>query len=183
VWYARGFNGAAPVTPAIGAWPSGAGRSSGASMGWAPPALAVCVAAPIAALMGLDPPAVLHRPFIQGGGLVLATLGVATFAAQMALGASWRVGVDASERTALVTSGVFGLVRNPIFTAMITTFAGLALMVPNVIALTGLAALLIGVQLQVRLEEEPHLRRLHGEAYRRHTATVGRFVPGIGRHG
>ncbi len=152
-------------------------------MGWAPPALAVCVAAPIAALMGLDPPAVLHRPFIQGGGLVLATLGVATFAAQMALGASWRVGVDASERTALVTSGVFGLVRNPIFTAMITTFAGLALMVPNVIALTGLAALLIGVQLQVRLEEEPHLRRLHGEAYRRHTATVGRFVPGIGRHG
>jgi protein-S-isoprenylcysteine O-methyltransferase Ste14 len=72
--------------------------------------------------------------------------------------------------------------RNPIFAAMITTFAGLALMVPNVIALTGLAALLIGVQLQVRVEEEPHPRRLHGEAYGRYTATVGGSLPGIGRH-
>jgi len=145
-------------------------------------ALAVCVAAPVAALMGLGPLAVLHRPLVQGGGLVLAAVGaVATFTAQIALGASWRVGVDAGEHTALVTSGMFRLVRNPIFTAMITTFAGLALMVPDVIALTGLAALLIGVQLQVRLEEEPHLRRLRGEAYRRYTATVGRFLPGIGR--
>lgn len=55
-------------------------------------------------------------------------------------------------------------------------------MVPNVIAMAGLNALVIGVQLQVRLEEEPHLRRLHGEAYRRYTASVGRFLPGIGRH-
>jgi hypothetical protein len=33
-----GFNGAARVTPVIGVWPSGAGRSSGGSMGWTPPA-------------------------------------------------------------------------------------------------------------------------------------------------
>jgi protein-S-isoprenylcysteine O-methyltransferase Ste14 len=145
-------------------------------------ALAVGVAAPIAELAGLDPLAVLHRPLLQGSGLVLAALGaVATFAAQMTLGASWRIGVDASERTALVTSGAFRLVRNPIFTAMITMFAGLALMVSNIIAVTGLAAVVIGVQLQVRLEEEPYLRRTHGDAYERYAATVGRFLPGIGR--
>jgi protein-S-isoprenylcysteine O-methyltransferase Ste14 len=139
--------------------------------------MAVGVAAPITALSGLDPLAVLHRPLIQGG-LVLAALGtLATFAAQMALGASWRVGVDASERTALVTSGVFRLVRNPIFTATFATFAGLTLMVPNVIAIAGLAAVVIGIQLQVRLEEAPHLRRVHGDAYDRYAASVGRFLP------
>jgi protein-S-isoprenylcysteine O-methyltransferase Ste14 len=144
--------------------------------------LAVGVAAPIAALTGLDPLAVLNRPLIQGGGLVLAVLGaVATFGAQAALGDSWRLGVDASERTALVTSGVYGLVRNPIFTAVIVTFAGLALMVPNIIAVAGLAALVIGVQVEVRLDEEPHLRRVHADAYDRYAATVGRFLPGIGR--
>ena len=145
-------------------------------------AIAVGVAAPVAALTGLDPVAVLHRPLIQGGGLVLAVLGaVATFAAQLALGASWRFGVDASERTALVTSGVFGLVRNPIFTAMIVTFAGLALMVPNVVAVAGLGAIVIGVQLEVRVEEEPYLRRVHGDAYEQYTTSVGRFLPRIGR--
>jgi protein-S-isoprenylcysteine O-methyltransferase Ste14 len=144
--------------------------------------LAVGVAAPIAALFGLDPLAVLHRPLVQGGGLVLAVLGaVATFVAQMALGDSWRLGVDVGERTALVTSGAYRLVRNPIFTGVIATFAGLTLMVPNVIAVAGLAALVIGVQMEVRLEEEPHLRRVHGDAYDRYAATVGRFLPGIGR--
>jgi protein-S-isoprenylcysteine O-methyltransferase Ste14 len=144
--------------------------------------LAIGVAAPIAALTGLDPLAVLHRPLIQGCGLVLTIVGaVATFAAQMALGDSWRLGVDAGERTTLVTSGVYRLVRNPIFTGVIVTFAGLALMVPNVIAVAGLAALVIGVQLEVRLDEEPHLRRVHGDAYDRYAATVGRFLPGIGR--
>lgn len=54
-------------------------------------AMAVGAAAPIAALSGLDPLAVLHRPLTQGGGLVVAALGnVATFAAQMASTASRR---------------------------------------------------------------------------------------------
>jgi protein-S-isoprenylcysteine O-methyltransferase Ste14 len=55
-------------------------------------------------------------------------------------------------------------------------------MVPNVIALAGLAAVVVGTELLVRLEEEPYLRRVHGEAYRRYTSSVGRFLPWIG-HG
>ena len=78
---------------------------------------------------------------------------------------------------------MFRLVRNPILTATIVTFAGLALMVPDVIALAGLAAVVVGTELQVRLEEEPYLRRVHGEAYRRYTSGAGRFLPWIGRRG
>ncbi|MET9817324.1 MULTISPECIES: hypothetical protein [unclassified Streptomyces] len=40
------------------------------------------------------------------------------------MGASWRVGVDVGERTALITGGPFAYVRNPIFTAMAVTGLG-----------------------------------------------------------
>ena len=96
-------------------------------------------------------------------------------------GASWRVGVDPGERTALVTDGPFALVRNPVFAALLPAAAGLALMVPSPIALAALAALVVAVELQVRVVEEPHLLRAHGPAYRAYAARVGRFAPGVGR--
>ncbi|PYG00280.1 Phospholipid methyltransferase [Georgenia satyanarayanai] len=52
-------------------------------------------------------------------------------AAQAAMGSSWRTGVDPTERTGLVTSGMFAVVRNPIFTAMLTALLGLTLLVPT----------------------------------------------------
>ena len=42
------------------------------------------------------------------------------------MGASWRVGVDPDERTTLVTTGVFGAVRNPVFSAMVAAQAGIS---------------------------------------------------------
>ena len=75
------------------------------------------------------------------------------------MGESWRIGVDEQERTALVTSGPFAVVRNPIFAGMLPASLGLALLVPNVVALAGLAALLVALEIQVRLVEEPYLMR------------------------
>jgi protein-S-isoprenylcysteine O-methyltransferase Ste14 len=119
---------------------------------------------------------------VQVVGLALAVAGiVATTAAQMRMGASWRIGVDPAERTGLVTGGAFALVRNPIFTAMLVIALGLTLMVGNVISLAGLAALFAALEVQVRLVEEPYLRTVHGPDYERYTATAGRFLPGLGR--
>lgn len=95
--------------------------------------------------------------------------------------ASWRTTVDPTEPTPLVTGGVFRIVRNPIYTAMIIMVLGLTMLVPNAIALAGLVMMLVGAQLQVRLIEEPYLRRVHGHAYHDYTARVGRFLPDIGR--
>jgi protein-S-isoprenylcysteine O-methyltransferase Ste14 len=50
------------------------------------------------------------------------------------LGTSWRVGVDLREHTSLITTGVFAVTRNPIFTAMTATSLGIALMAPNVMS-------------------------------------------------
>jgi protein-S-isoprenylcysteine O-methyltransferase Ste14 len=143
-------------------------------------ALALGVASPVAALLGLDP--VVRSRWLALGGLALVVVGtVATFAAQLAMGGSWRAGVDPGERTALVTTGPFALVRNPILSAVLATCLGLTLMVPTVLGLVGLALVVVANQLLVRLVEEPHLRRVHGEEYATYAAAVGRFVPGVGR--
>ncbi|MGK5448975.1 methyltransferase family protein [Streptomyces radiopugnans] len=136
-------------------------------------------AAPAAALAGLPTAAV---PALRWTGLVVALAGMAaTTAAQTNMGASWRVGVDAGERTTLVTGGLFAHVRNPVFTAMTVTGTGLALMVPNPVSLIAVAALIAAVQLQVRVVEEPYIRAVHGPAYAAYTARTGRFLPGTGR--
>jgi protein-S-isoprenylcysteine O-methyltransferase Ste14 len=144
---------------------------------------ACAVGAPLAELVGLDPITVLDRTPVRAGGVVLVVLGIAaTLAAQLAMGGSWRPDVDPDARTALVTSGPFRLVRNPIFTATAATAAGLALLVPNLLAAAMLVAFLTTLQLQVRLVEEPYLHRVHGTAYERYAAQTGRFLPWIGRY-
>ena len=54
-------------------------------------------------------------------------------------------------------------------------------MVPNVLAVTMVAVVLVAHQVQVRLVEEPYLLRTHGDAFRRYAARTGRFVPGVGK--
>ena len=148
-------------------------------------ALLLGAAAPVLALLDLvEPISALDVTALHAAGLVLALGGIgATFYAQVAMGESWRIGVDPGERTRLVTSGPFALVRNPIFAAMLPTALGLTLLVPSWVALAGLAGLLVALELQVRVVEEPYLLEVHGDAYARYAARVGRFVPGVGRLG
>jgi protein-S-isoprenylcysteine O-methyltransferase Ste14 len=146
-------------------------------------ALAAAVLAPVLQLVGaVSPVAVLHAPLIQTAGIVIAVVGIfATVYAQLDMGDSWRIGVDPSETTTLVRTGVFGWVRNPIFTAMMTFGFGIALVTPNLVAIAGFLLLAATIELQVRIVEEPYLLTVHGDAYRDYLANVGRFVPGVGR--
>jgi protein-S-isoprenylcysteine O-methyltransferase Ste14 len=139
-------------------------------------------AAPVLALLDVvEPIAALDGAVGHAVGLVLAAGGILlTFTAQLAMGDSWRIGVDPGERLALVTDGPFGLVRNPIYSAMIPTVFGLVLLVPSAVAFAALACLVVGLELQVRLVEEPYLLQTHGGEYARYAARVGRFVPGLG---
>ena len=140
-------------------------------------------AAPLAQGLGwLQPWAALDGPAGHAAGVLVFALGfAATLWAQFAMGNSWRIGVDQGARTELVASGPFAWVRNPIFSAMLAATLGLFLLVPNWIAALALAALVLGLELQVRCVEEPYLLRTHGEDYRRYAARTGRFVPGVGR--
>jgi protein-S-isoprenylcysteine O-methyltransferase Ste14 len=110
--------------------------------------------------------------------LFLGGLGVSVIA-QAQMGASWRVGID-DRPTLLVTTGLFTLSRNPIFSGMFLTLAGVVLITPAPWTLTGCVIALILVSLQVRLEER-NLVRMHGHAYTAYAARVGRFVPWLGK--
>ena len=145
-------------------------------------ALLLGAAAPVLALAGVvEPIGALDRTAVHAAGAILAVAGIAaTFYAQLAMGASWRIGVDPGERTELVTTGPFALVRNPIFAAMLPTALGLTLLVPSWVAIAGLAGLVVALELQVRVVEEPYLRNVHGETYASYASRVGRFVPGAG---
>ena len=124
---------------------------------------------------------VLHADWIQIAGIALASLGIVlTVWAQLDMGDSWRVGVDESETTALVHAGMFGRVRNPIYTAMLTFDLGIALLTPNFVTIAGLILAVTALELQVRRVEEPYLLGKHGETYRGYAASVGRFIPGVG---
>lgn len=165
-----GFHGISG-TPADAGWWGGVLFVAAIALGLGGPLLAV------AGVVPADPPTA-----VQVAGLAIALAGfAATLAAQTGMGASWRIGVDPGDRTELVTTGVFALVRNPIFTAMVVAQVGIVLMVPTWVSVLALVALVVAVQLQVRAVEEPYLRQVHGSSYLAYAAAAGRFVPAVGR--
>lgn len=144
-------------------------------------AMLVGIAAPVAAVAGLDNISALDATWLHAVGIAVTVAGIAlTLAAQYSMGESWRIGVDPHERTELVTAGAFRYARNPIFTAMLVTATGLAMTIPNIVSIIGLLALIAALEIQVRLVEEPYLIDTHGDTYRAYARQVGRFAPGLG---
>ncbi len=132
----------------------------------------------------LEPIDALDVDALHAVGIVLAALGgLAVFGAQLGMGASWRIGVSDDQGTDLITGGWFRLCRNPIYTAMVVGWTGFALMVPTWLAFAAVVVIAVGLELQVRVVEEPYLIRTHGDEYRGYASRVGRFVPRIGRIG
>jgi protein-S-isoprenylcysteine O-methyltransferase Ste14 len=129
----------------------------------------------------------LVAPPSRAGMLLAAAGAVLLFAglillvtAQLHLGASWRIGIEAGARPGLVTDRLYAFSRNPIFLGMLVLVAGYAMMLPTVLSLVVLVALYLGIRQQVAAEEA-YLVATYGEAYRAYAARVGRFVPGIGK--
>jgi protein-S-isoprenylcysteine O-methyltransferase Ste14 len=120
-------------------------------------------------------PTVGYGVLVAGAGILM------TFVCQLAMGASWRIGLDRNERTTLVTAGPYRHVRNPIYTGMIVFVIGIALILPGPLTFGAVAALTAALEISVRRVEEPYLLESHGGEYARWSARAGRFVPGIGR--
>lgn len=145
--------------------------------------MAMGVASPVLVLNDtLDPISALDVDALHAIGIVLgAAGGLAVFAAQLGMGESWRIGVSDEERTDLVTRGWFAVCRNPIYTSMIVGWFGLALIVPTSLGIAAVVVIAVGLEIQVRLVEEPYLVRTHDKEYGAYAARVGRFIPGVGR--
>ncbi len=116
-----------------------------------------------------------HIALVIVGSLLLIASLVWVLVAQAQMGQSWRIGIDDTNKTELVQTGLFRLSRNPIFLGMRVMLLGFFLVLPNAATLS---VWLLGdalMQIQVRLEEE-YLARLHGDLYRRYCSAVRRWL-------
>ena len=106
-------------------------------------------------------------------GAVLVVLGV------IGLGTALTASPIPREEAQLVTTGVYGLLRSPIYAGLMTGGAALVLVGASAWHVVAWVALVGLLSMKTRWEE----RMLVAEHpdYRSYAARVGRFVPGVGR--
>src|SRR5262245_30320445 len=118
---------------------------------------------------------------LQVAGAVLLFGGIALLAAaQLNLGASWRMGIKEGEAPGLVVGGLYRLCRHPIYLGLLTVIAGYTALLPPVLSLALLATAYLGVRVQAAAEEA-YLVRTYGDAYHAYARRTGRLLPGLGR--
>lgn len=88
---------------------------------------------------------------------------------------SWRAGVDESQKTAMVTRGVYRFSRNPAFVGFDLLYIGTFLALPNLVMLAAGAAAIVLLHLQI-LEEEQFLPYAFGDDYPQYKAQTPRYL-------
>ena len=117
--------------------------------------------------------------FWTGAAVTLAGLGFAVWA-RIHLGKFWSGAITLKEGHRLIRSGPYQIVRNPIYTGILTGVTGTAIALGKVCGLAALAILLAVYSWKIRREE----RLLAGEfgeeyaAYRREVPALVPFMPG-----
>lgn len=95
------------------------------------------------------------------------------------MGKNWRMAVTPDQQTELVTSGLYGRIRHPIYALSILFMLGTAVVVPTVpmaiVAMVHVALMLVKAR-----NEERFLLAAKGETYARYCSGTGRFVPRFG---
>ena len=95
------------------------------------------------------------------------------------MGSDWRMAVSETQKSALITDGLFARVRHPIYALQMLLMLCTVVIVPTapifVIALVHLALM----NLKAR-NEEHHLLKMHGARYRAYLERTGRFFPRLG---
>lgn len=105
--------------------------------------------------------------------MILALIWVIT--AQFQMKNSWRIGIDNTTKTELITHGLFRFSRNPIFLGMTMSLFGFFLVIPTVTVFVFLLVGNILMQIQIRLEEE-YLVKAHGQIYLTYKKRVNRML-------
>lgn len=124
----------------------------------------------------LSGPPLITWPWLAWVGLVSCALAVGLFCwGLVSFGASFRVGIDPDSPGQLITTGAFGLTRNPLYVAFALELTGWCLIFPNGLFL---AALCGGCWLFHRqiLREEAFLRGCYGEEFEAYCRKVRRYV-------
>jgi protein-S-isoprenylcysteine O-methyltransferase Ste14 len=138
-----------------------------------------------ALLLGHAADHVLPRPFsvpeggpahgIIGASLIVMGLGLATAGIRNLSRAGTPVQTNRPVRV-LVTSGIHGWTRNPIYLGMFLLYGGIGLAIRGPWLLLFLVPLTLAIRYGVVAREEAYLERLFGGAYRSYKGRVRRWL-------
>jgi protein-S-isoprenylcysteine O-methyltransferase Ste14 len=143
--------------------------------------LSLVVAAAPGLLESMDPLYARRPPVLLNVGVLVATFAwFVVWRGQEDMAASWRIGIDESERTELVTRGLYRYCRHPIYVGLQLGMLAFWFLVPGYVSTLLVLVAVPLFQVQARLEEAFQHER-HGASYARYCAEVGRFLPWTGR--
>ena len=92
------------------------------------------------------------------------------------MGKNWRMAVTPDQQTDLVTTGLYGLVRHPIYALSILLMLCTVVIVPTV-PVAVMALIHITLMVVKARNEERFLSERHGASYLRYLQRTSRFVP------
>ncbi len=116
-------------------------------------------------------------------GILLALCGyVGTLWCYSALGDSWRIGLDKSEKTSLIKHGPYRFIRHPIYLFQIIILIGMTSLLPTPFSFMILLTHFVSVVTKA-LDEEAYLITTHGFEYQGYLSRTGRFLPKWKRQG
>ncbi len=100
-----------------------------------------------------------------------------SWSATPTLGRHWRFGAALNEDHTLVRTGVYGLVRHPIYASMLCTIVATGLLVASQrLFLVSAVIFLIGTEIRVRVEDGLLAERF-GEDFEEYHRSVAKYVP------
>lgn len=110
-------------------------------------------------------------------GAALGVMGTAAFmAAVQTMRDSWRAGVPETDKTELVTGGIYQISRNPAFLGFDLLYIGILLMFFNWILCVLTIFAIVMYHLQIVCVEEKFLAGAFGEEYLEYRAKVCRYI-------
>lgn len=121
---------------------------------------------------------VSHLPFwARIAGVVIGITGVVVFVtAMLTMRDSWRAGVSETDKTELVTNGIFSISRNPAFLGFDLVYLGILLMFFNLVLLVLSCFAALMLHLQIVNAEEDHMLITFGDDYLNYRKRVNRYL-------
>ncbi|WP_048570505.1 methyltransferase family protein [Clostridium cylindrosporum] len=117
----------------------------------------------------------INSSYIRALGIFIAFSGVVFFImALIVMRDSWRAGIDNTQTTKLISSGVYKLSRNPAFVGFDLLYIGIALSFSNIFNVIISLIAVITLHLQI-LEEEKYLPTVFGDEYERYKRSTNRY--------
>lgn len=118
-------------------------------------------------------------PFVVLGALVFALAIWVIRRAQKDLGRSFSTTLEIRPDHALVTNGIYRVIRHPIYAAFLLWALAQAMLLPNwIVGVTGPIILVVLFSIRVPREEQMMIDTF-GDSYRVYMKETARFIPGV----